>query len=156
VVKEAEVAAREVELRRVRRQISALDHEVTHLAISSLKNHDAAARLSSALTESRTLADWLKWVTIDLKRFTDSRIYRIRRKVRLVAATAFGLKREGIGLNRDVIPLDIGPEEFVSSIRMTGLTEQEMLSRRPDLHRLRINPFVHYVTRGRSENVGTD
>ena len=156
VVKEAEVGAREVELRRVRRQMSALDHEVTHLAISSLKNHDAAARLSSALTENRTLADCLKWVTLDLKRFTDSRIYRIRRKVRLVAATAFSLKREGIGLKRDVIPLDIGPEEFVSSVRISGMTEEEMLSRRTDLHDLEINPFVHYVVRGRRENLETD
>ena len=156
VVKEAEVAAREAELRQLRRQMSALDHEVTNLAISTLKNQDAAARLDRALIENQTFADCLKWVTLDLKSFTDSRIYRIRRKVRLFAATAFSLKRKGIGLNRDVIPLDIDPEEFVSSIRITGLTEQEMLSRRPDLHRLRINPFVHYVTRGRSENVGTD
>jgi multidrug efflux pump subunit AcrA (membrane-fusion protein) len=156
VVREAEVAAREADIGRLQRQMSALDNEVTRLAIAALQNQDAAARLGESLAESQALAGGLKWAMRDVRRFTDSRLYRVRRKLRLLAAMAFSFKRRGVGLRRDVIPLDTDPEEFVSMIRNIGVTEEELRSRRPDLHELGINPFVHYLTLGRSENGATD
>jgi chromosome segregation ATPase len=146
-----QVAVKEAELQKALRQLSAMDHELSSLAISSLKNQHAANRLTTTLLENQVLSDSLAWAARDIKRLTSSRMFRLRRRIRLAIAMAISFKRDGIGVKADIIPISLEPQEYVDVIRESGLTEKELLELRGDLLELEINPYSHFVARGRSE-----
>jgi hypothetical protein len=151
VSKDAEVSARDAELVQLSRQLSAMDRELASVSITSLKNQHAASLLPTLLTENQTLSDALAWTARDIKRLTGSRLYLLRRKIRLAIAIVCSFKRKGVGIKRDVIPIDVEPAEYVNVIRSSGFTEEKLLKLRRDLQTLEINPFSHYVMRGHTE-----
>jgi hypothetical protein len=132
--------------------IEKMDQELLRVSVQAIQLNNALTQNEVLLNQNSVLLDGLTWSVKDLHTLTSRRSYRASRKVRLFLKTLTKLKMNGISVQRDVLPIQSDPDQYVKFLIESGFISSEYFEVNQDVEESQINPYSHYQHIGLKEN----
>jgi chromosome segregation ATPase len=146
-----QIADLEAEFRRKKQHVESLDREIANLAIKAIMYQEITRKCDELLSENKRIQEGLYWTVNDLKTLTESRNYKITRRIRLICAALLRFKVKGISIRGDVLPVYTNPTSYIEGIIQSDFSADRYSSLNKDVELQRINPYSHFLALGEKE-----
>ena len=146
------IVERDLALKFLRKKSFEADREIIRLTIAQQVQENRSSEIDRTNAINRILYDASIRLFVDLQKLTGKTPYRFARNLRIVLRRSLIISKHRKSLKNDVIPISCSATEYFDQILGLGFISDEYEELNPDVKRNGINPYTHFVLKGKLED----